>query len=218
MALAVLWVGSSGVLQADEPSPLNRDSVKIAAVQINGYDKGDLPREGYDPATQFVPFIDRAGSECAQLVVFPEYVLGHITIPGPATDRIAGAAKANTIYVIIGCWEVFSDQTFANTALLFDRTGQIIGRYRKTHAAIDHFEGAPPWANPPIGKSREWMLQNDPEWIMEAGTDLPVFDLDFGRVGIMTCYDGWFPEPPAQWVAEPALQARPKSGSVARPP
>ena len=29
---------------------------------------------------------------------------------------------------------------------------------------------------------------------MERGTDLPVFDFDFGRVGILTCYDGWFPE------------------------
>ena len=26
------------------------------------------------------------------------------------------------------------------------------------------------------------------------GGDFPVFDLDFGRVGILTCYDGWFPE------------------------
>ena len=34
---------------------------------------------------------------------------------------------------------------------------------------------------------------NDPEWIMEKGYDLPVFDLDFARVGILTCYDGWFP-------------------------
>lgn len=184
------------MLHADEQLPLNRDSVKIAAVQISGYDKGDLPRDGYDPAALCVPYIDRAGNENAQLVVFPEYVLGHITVPGPATDRIAAAAQANAVYVIIGCWEVFSDQTFANTALLFDRTGQIAGKYRKTHAAIDHFEGTPPWARPPAGKSREWMLQNDPEWLMEAGTDLPVFDLDFGRVGIMTCYDGWFPEPP----------------------
>jgi N-carbamoylputrescine amidase len=30
---------------------------------------------------------------------------------------------------------------------------------------------------------------------MEKGKDLPVFDLDFGKVGILTCYDGWFPEP-----------------------
>jgi predicted amidohydrolase len=39
------------------------------------------------------------------------------------------------------------------------------------------------------------MIRNDPEWIMEAGTELPVFEFDFGTVGIMTCYDGWFPEP-----------------------
>ena len=30
---------------------------------------------------------------------------------------------------------------------------------------------------------------------MEKGDDLPVFDLDFGKVGVLICYDGWFPEP-----------------------
>jgi predicted amidohydrolase len=30
---------------------------------------------------------------------------------------------------------------------------------------------------------------------MKAGEDFPVFELDFGRVGIMICYDGYFPEP-----------------------
>ena len=39
------------------------------------------------------------------------------------------------------------------------------------------------------------MIRNDPEWIMKKGQDLPVFEFDFGRIGIMTCYDGWFPEP-----------------------
>ena len=29
---------------------------------------------------------------------------------------------------------------------------------------------------------------------MKRGRDFPVFDLDFGRIGILTCYDGWFPE------------------------
>ena len=180
---------------AGESASVNRDLVKVAAVQINGYDKGDLIREGYHPEDAFVPYIHRAGTDGAQLVVFPEYVLGRIPVPGPATEKIAAAAKANSIYVVIGCWELFKDDTFANTALVFDRTGKIVGKYRKTHAAIDHFEGPVPWAKPPVGKTREWMLQNDPEWIMEAGKELPVFDFDFGRVGIMTCYDGWFPEP-----------------------
>ena len=180
----------------DDAAVVNRDLVKVAAVQISGYDKGDPPREGYDPTEQLIPYIDRAGVDHAQLVVFPEYVLGHIAVPGPATEKIAAAAKANSIYVIVGCWEVFENDSFANTALVFDRSGQIIGKYNKTHAAIDHFDGHPPWAHPPADKTRDWMLRNDPEWIMEAGQDLPVFELDFGTVGIMTCYDGWFPEPP----------------------
>jgi len=77
----------------------------------------------------------------------------------------------------------------------FDRSGEIVGKYRKTHAAIDHYEGSPPWEHPPSGQTRDWMLRHDPEWIMEAGDELPVFKFDFGTVGILTCYDGWFPEP-----------------------
>ena len=173
----------------------HRAQVKVAAIQIDGYDKGDVPRVGYDPASEFVAYIGRAASDGAELVVFPEYVLGRIPVPGAETSKIAAAAKANSIYVIIGCWEVFADDTFANTALIFDRDGQIMGKYRKTHPAIDHYEGDPPWKHPPAGRSTDWMIRNDPEWIMQAGDELPVFDFDFGRVGILTCYDGWFPAP-----------------------
>ncbi|MCG8652452.1 MAG: carbon-nitrogen hydrolase family protein, partial [Pirellulales bacterium] len=192
MILMSCFVGKAG---SAEPAKVNRDQVKIAAVQISGYDKGDLPKAGYEPANLFVPYINRAGKDGAQLVVFPEYVLGRISVPGKATDTIAAAAKANSIYVIVGCWEVFEDGTFANTALVFDRDGSILGKYRKTHAAVDQYEGNPAWAHPPRGKTKEWMIRNDPEWVMEKGTELPVFEFDFGKVGILTCYDGWFPEP-----------------------
>ena len=187
----------SGLIRADETGVVNRDRVKVAAVQINGYDKGDLPREGYQPAKSLVPYIDRAGRDEAQLIVFPEYILGRIRVPGPETKMISEAAESNKIYVIVGCWELLDNKRFANVALLFGRDGKIVGKYSKTHPAIDHFdETAPPWQRPPTGKSREWMIENDPEWIMEAGATLPVFDLDFGKIGIMTCYDGWFPETP----------------------
>jgi len=174
---------------------VNRDLVKIAAVQISGYDKGDAPREGYDAADKLVPYVERAGKDGAQLVVFPEYILGRIQVPGPSTEKISAAASAQGIYVIVGCWEVYDDATFANTALVFDRAGKITGKYHKTHAAVDKYEGTPAWSKPPTGKSTEWFLKNDPEWIMKRGGDLPVFEFDFGKVGILTCYDGWFPEP-----------------------
>jgi len=201
-ALAVLLPLLPQNVRAEEsaaPSPaariLNRDLVKIAAVQISGYDKGDARREGYEAAEQLVPYIERAGRDGAQLVVFPEYVLGRIKVPGPTTTIISTAAAAAGIYVIVGCWEVHDDATFANTALVFDRSGKIAGKYLKTHAAVDHYEGDPSWSKPPSGKSAEWFLENDPEWIMKRGETLPVFEFDFGTVGILTCYDGWFPEP-----------------------
>ena len=59
-----------------------------------------------------------------------------------------------------------------NTAVLFDRQGNLVGRYRKVH---------PYW----------------PEEVWDGitpGDDFPVFSLDVGKVGIMTCYDSWFPE------------------------
>ena len=185
----------AGTAAACGPDQVNPDLVKVAAVQISGYDKGDLPRDGYDPTTQLVRYINRAGKDQAQLIAFPEYVLGRIPVPGTSTAKIAAAAKANSIYVVVGCWEVFADDTFANTALIFDRSGEIVGKYRKTHAAIDHYEGSTPWERPPSGKSREWMLRHDPEWIMQPGAELPVFTFDFGTVGVLTYYDGWFPEP-----------------------
>lgn len=174
----------------------NSGRVKVAAVQINGYDKRDLPRANYDPTQAMIPYIDRAGQEGAQLIVFPEYLLGHIRIPSPTTQAIASAASRNKIYVVAGCWEELADGRYANTALLFDRVGKIAGKYRKTHAAVDHWEGSPPWAHPPSGKDADWFRANDPEWTMEKGNSFPVFELDFGKIGIMTCYDGWFPEPP----------------------
>src|SRR3954465_5017484 len=129
--------------------PTRPTQVKVAAVQMLGYDKTDTPRPGFDPSEAVTPFIERAARDGAQLVVFPEYLLGRISVPGPQTERIAKAAAAGKVYVVVGCWEVPQDGSFANPALLFDRSGTIVGKYNKVHAAVDHFEGQPPWSSPP---------------------------------------------------------------------
>jgi len=193
--LVLLVLASGGATASEARQAARPDTVKVAAVQVCGYDKGYVERPGFDPAKLAVTYIEKAAEDGAQLVVFPEYVLGRIAVPGPVTRKIAQAAAAAKVYVVVGCWEVHADNSFANTALLFDRQGRIQGKYLKTHAAVDTFEGTPSYAHPPAGRSTEWFIQNDPEWIMEKGHDLPVFELDFARVGILTCYDGWFPEP-----------------------
>ena len=63
----MIGVGCVQSVQGQE----RRGLVKIAAVQIKGYDKGDLPRTGYDPKTAILSYIDRAGRAGAQMVVFP---------------------------------------------------------------------------------------------------------------------------------------------------
>jgi beta-ureidopropionase len=171
------------------------DHVKVAAVQISGYNKTVTPGLEIDAVGKAVTYIDRAARDSAQLVVFPEYYLGRISIPGKETEAIAKAVARNHIYLIIGSWEVFEDGSFANAALLFGRDGKILGKYYKTHAAVDTYEGEPAYSSPPKGHDENWFLQNDPEWIMKKGQEFPVFDLDFARIGILTCYDGYFPEP-----------------------
>jgi predicted amidohydrolase len=66
-----------------------------------------------------------------------------------------------------------ADDTTHVTCVLVDREGRIAGRYRKTHL--------------PLAEGEEGMT---------PGSEYPVFDTDFGRVGLLVCWDNWFPEPP----------------------
>ncbi len=172
-----------------------KNEVSVATVQIAGYDKVGKAEEGFDPVAVLLPHIRRAGREGVDLLVFPEYHLGRIEVPGPETKRLGNAIRREGLYVIVGSWELLEDGHYANAALLFNRTGQIQGKYYKTHAAVDKYDpDHPPWTVKPPGHDRQWFIKNDPEWTMKRGQDLPVFTLDFGTIGILTCYDGWFPE------------------------
>jgi len=159
------------------------ETVKIAAAQVEIHTDSQIDR--------IVEFIDRAGADKAQMIVLGEYLLGPFyQDTSPAVKRVADAAQRNHIYVVVGGWEEFQPgayaakkkNAYANTALIFDRQGKIIGKYQKTHKAI----GGAPHCWPPKG--------DEHEWLMKHGDGYPTFQLDFARVGIMTCYDGYFPE------------------------
>jgi beta-ureidopropionase len=159
-------------------------SVKIAAVQIDGPWAWQVPSgPDNDPAAAIIPYIERAGRDGADLVVFPELFLGMFRVPSPQTKAISAAAKRNKVNVMVGCFEVINPQgDYGNSTLVFNREGEIVGRYFKAYQAV----GEMPHCWPPKA--------DDPEWLMKPGEETPVFDLDFGRVGILTCYDGYFPE------------------------
>ncbi len=67
----------------------------------------------------------------------------------------------------------FEIDAVGNAILLFDRNGEIMGKYYKTHAAIDKYSGEPAYCRPPKDRDYDWFLQNDPEWIMKKGEEFP---------------------------------------------
>jgi beta-ureidopropionase len=96
-------------------------------------------------------------------------------VPGPTTDAVAHRARKHRCYVICpihtqrrgGCW---------NSAVVIGRDGDILGIYDKVH---------------PVTSTSDYTIFEDG---IAPGERVPVFDLDFGRVGIQICFDIGFPE------------------------
>jgi predicted amidohydrolase len=103
-----------------------------------------------------------------------------LPIDGPWRETFSALARKHKTYIIapLELIEEGPNGTFAsNAAVLFDRKGEVAGIYRKLH----------PVAN--LGRDTL-------EGGVTPGKEVPVFDCDFGRLGIQICYDisfddGW---------------------------
>jgi N-carbamoylputrescine amidase len=126
-------------------------------------------------------FIQRAAAEEADLVVVPELAnsgcdlgsreraldLAQEIPTGPTVRAWRKEAEDSGICVVGGVLEREGD-TLYNSAVLLGPG--VAGRYRKTH------------------------LWNKEKLLYEPGRELPVFDAPLGRIGLLICYDAWFPE------------------------
>lgn len=152
--------------------------VTIASVQI------DVELEDREATVAKVAsWTDQAAAKNADVVLFPELILsaGYSlgdkfydlaeSVPGPSTKALGKKAREHGIYIICGIAERDSTGTVYNTAVVIGRDGEVVGSYRKTH------------------------IFTPTESLFGLGTELSVFDLDFGRVAIPICYDLEFPEP-----------------------
>ena len=138
-----------------------------------------------------IPWMDKAVAEKADLLVFPEYLLGQFHLDDPIIDKLRAEAKRRNLNVIAGGWECKPGTaikhppdagSYSNSVLVVDREGKIAGKHWKMHAAIG---SASPFNWPPAPGERG-------EQTMILGAENGVVDLDFGRIGLMTCYDGYF--------------------------
>ena len=125
-----------------------------------------------------------------QLILYPELHLSGLTafgarstadpkqrldepIPGPLTDRLCALARDLAVWLVPGSlYERGDAGKVYNTAIAINPAGEIVATYRKIF----------PW--------RPWEK-------LAAGDEVVVFDMPgVGRIGLMICYDGWFPEIP----------------------
>jgi len=97
------------------------------------------------------------------------------SIPGPTTKVVAERAKEHSCYIICPILTK-RDLVVYNSAIVIDRSGDVLGIYDKVH---------------PVTSSSDYTLF---ERGVTPGSEVPVFDLDFGRIGIQICFDICFPE------------------------
>lgn len=92
-----------------------------------------------------------------------------VPVPGPLTDQIALIASKYKMYIIAPIYESDGEKVF-NTAVIFDRQGKIIGKHRKT------------------------LLPVMETWLVSTGDEYEVFQTDFARVAVATCWEISYPE------------------------
>ena len=149
--------------------------VRLATVQY--VPTGKSPRQNCE---EYAPMVAEAAKQQADLIVLGEtvpYVRTKLSpaecaepIPGPSTDYFGGLAKQNGIHIAFSLYEREGHLVF-NTAVLLSPEGKLLGRYRKV--CLPHGE---------VEKG------------VAPGADYPVFQTKFGKVGLMICYDGFYPE------------------------
>lgn len=174
--LIVLLIATTGTSTAQQSNSrpdqtfLPGRQVKVAAVCDDGFVgvgwNGD-PDKALKLAIDHLHTVGRSGADIACL---PEEFVGSRaeSVPGPTTLAVGKIARLYNMYIICPIHEQV-DTSHYNTAVLIDRNGNIAGSYRKVNVF---------WGEN-VHSSRE---------------GVKAFDTDFGRIGILTCFDLNFAE------------------------
>jgi predicted amidohydrolase len=165
----------SNVSLVEVPPPAPR-KVRLATVHFQPK-KGKTPQENCE---MFAPLVAEAARQKADLVVLGETItycgLGKQyadvaePIPGPSTEYFGKLARQHDLYIVVGLIER-AEHLVYNVAVLMGPDGQLVGKYRKASLPRSEIDGG-----------------------VQPGDSYPVFETRFGKVGMMVCYDGFFPE------------------------
>jgi len=96
-------------------------------------------------------------------------------IPGPTTDALSKLARDLSIVIVGSIFERRAAGLYHNTAVVLDADGALLGLYRKMHIPDD-----------PLYYEKFYFTPGD--------LGFPNFDTRYGRIGVLVCWDQWYPE------------------------
>lgn len=96
-------------------------------------------------------------------------------IPGETTEALSNAANKNKVVIIAGIFEKRAPGLYHNSAAIINADGSLVGIYRKMH------------------------IPNDPHFFEKyyftpGDTGFKAHATEFGRIGVLICWDQWYPE------------------------
>jgi N-carbamoylputrescine amidase len=96
-------------------------------------------------------------------------------IPGPTTQALSAEAARLGVVVVAPVFERRAAGVYHNSAAVIDAGGQLLGVYRKMHIPDD-----------PLYYEKYYFTPGD--------LGYRAFDTRHGRIGVLICWDQWYPE------------------------
>lgn len=96
-------------------------------------------------------------------------------IPGATTEKFQDLAKELNVVIIASLFEKRAHGLYFNTTAVIDANGEYLGKYRKMHIPDD-----------PGYYEKFYFTPGD--------TGYMTFNTKFGRIGVLICWDQWYPE------------------------
>lgn len=160
------------------------EKIKIAAIQMS------TVADKMENVRTVKTYLEKIKDENPDFVILPEmfccpYQTENFPIyaekeGGPVWQQLSGYAKQYGIYLIGGSMpEKDAEGNVYNTSYIFDREGKQIGKHRKVHLFDIDVKGG------------QTFKESD---TLTAGDSDTVFDTEFGKMGVMLCFDIRFPE------------------------
>ena len=162
---------------------MENDKIRIALLQDR--DRGSAAAAA-DMTERLIAEAAANGAKiiCTQELFLTEYFcwkqdpaffdLSH-PVPSALTDRFRGIAAKHAVVLILSLFEFRAPGLYHNTAAVIDVDGSFLGKYRKMHIPQD-----------PGFEEKFYFAPGD--------LGFRAFDTKYGRIGVIVCWDQWYPE------------------------